>query len=261
MAGCRRVTASSRRPRRRATSRGRRPVCAGSPRPGRRRGRRRRARRGPVAPRPGPADARRHRPSRRPSGWVGGSRRPTRPAPRRTAAAHPAGRVTAGSARSASRCRCRSAPGRVGAVLRAGAPHARCSRGARQRGALDAAEVAVLERLADAGGRRQPSTPGSHPLGCTATCGRATCCGPPTRRCSSTPRRTVATARPTWRCWRCSGHRTSSGCSPPTTRRPHWPTAGANGCCCTRCTRCCCTPCCSAARYGAQARARGRRYV
>jgi fructosamine-3-kinase len=58
---------------------------------------------------------------------------------------------------------------------------------------------------------------------------------------------TAATARPTWRCCRCSAHRTCSASSTPTPRLLRSPTGGRTGARSTSCTRCWCTRCCSAA--------------
>ena len=143
------VTASSRRPRRRATSRGRRPACAGSRR-GRRSRRRRGARRGPAPPRPRAADPGAARPRRPPSAWGAGWRPRTRPVPRHTAAARRAGSATAGSARSPSRCPWPSAPGRPGAPSTRRPASPPLLRAGRDRGrARRRRDVAVLDRLAD----------------------------------------------------------------------------------------------------------------
>src|SRR5690606_12217847 len=91
------------------------------------------------------------------------------------------------------------------------------------------------------------TTTASAPLACTATCGRATSCGPARARCSSTRRRTAGTRSRTWRCSRCSARPTSSASSRPTTRPLPCRTGGATSSACTRCTRWACTWCCSAA--------------
>ena len=249
MAGCRPVTASSRRPRRRATSPGRRPACAGSPRRRRRWRRHRggRARRGPTtstsrcSPRAGdPAGGR--------AAGAAGWRRPTRPVRRPSAAGHRAGRHGWLGPLS------EPLPLALGAWSTWGTFYAQARilpllGEAVARGALDPSGAAVLERLAARvdGGAFDTGEPPARLHGdlwsgnVLWTADEAVLIDPAAHG-GHREADLAMLRRP--------GHRSWSGCRRRTARRHRSPTAGATACCCTRCTRCSCTPCSSAVATG-----------
>ena len=137
---------------------------------------------------------------------------PTRPGRPRSARRRTVGPATDSSAGRPCRWARPTAWGAFYAELRL-LPYARA---AHRRGTLDdCGSCCGGARLRAAARPVNSTTAGPRP-GSTATCGPATCSTPAAAWCSSTRRRTAATARPTWRCWNCSGCRTWTGWSPPT---------------------------------------------
>ena len=136
-------------------------------------------------------------------------RAPTTPAPTRGAAARPAGRVTGSSGRWRSPSRSPWAPGRPGARSTPRPGWRRWSAAAATPGCTTPGH-AVLDRLVGRVGagelrhRRQAGPDPRRPV-----VGQRDV-DPDGRHRSSTRPRTAVTARPTWPCWRCSAHRTST---------------------------------------------------
>ena len=112
----------------------------------------------------------------RPRSWAGASPGCTAPVPRTTVHRRPAGPRTA----SSRPCRCPTRSRTTASAGRSSTPRTgsrRSVRLARDRGALDADGAAVRAGRAPGSPTARCGAAGRAAPGCTATCGRATCCG------------------------------------------------------------------------------------